>query len=153
MLTLPTCQFLPVVYPVGGLTDLQPFFTRKIDYNSVTLDRGTELHFHQPFTCTKFQLDRSMHSQFMAENAKYAIRRRKLLFKVIFFLTKQSETRRTMKRRNYFKTLLRSLVSRDWLARLPQILYVDSKASLQHLFIYLLNFISLWCKHAPKICW
>ena len=68
-------QFLPAVYPVG-MTDLRPFLTQKID-NSVNLNRiptkiGTEMRFNKPYTCTKFQPNRSMFSQVMAENAKCA---------------------------------------------------------------------------------
>jgi len=54
---------------------------RKINHNSVTLNQiptkfGTEMRFNEPSTCTKFQLDRSMRSQVMVENAKYAKRQK-----------------------------------------------------------------------------
>ena len=74
-------QFLPLVYPVG-VKDLRPFFTRKIDHNSVNLYRiptkiGTEMCFNKPFVCVKCQLNVSMCSCFMGENAKCAKWRRK----------------------------------------------------------------------------
>jgi len=74
-------QLLLVVYPVG-MTDLRPFFTQKINHNSVNLNHipttfGTEMRFNEPFMCTKFQLNRSMCSQVMAKNAKCAKGQRK----------------------------------------------------------------------------
>jgi len=74
-------QFLQAVYPVG-VTDLRPLFTRKIKHNSVNLYHiltklGMEMCFNKPFVCTKFQLDLSMHLNFIAENAKCAKLRRK----------------------------------------------------------------------------
>ena len=63
-------QLLPVVYPVG-VKDLQPFYA-KISHSSVNLYQPKlvqicalmSLHVYQ------FELNQSMHSHFMAENAK-----------------------------------------------------------------------------------
>ena len=72
------------------------FFAQKIDHNCVNLNRipakiGTEMCFNQPYTYTKFQLNRSMFSQVMADIAKCAKWRRRI---------------RSKKWRNYFETLL-----------------------------------------------
>ena len=61
------------------------FFTWKIDHNSVALYQiptkcSTEVRFDKSFMCIKFQLDQSMHSHFMGENAncvKWRVRRKK----------------------------------------------------------------------------
>ena len=94
-------QYLPSVHPVD-VTDLRLFYI-KIDHNSINLHRiptksGTETCFNEPFMCTKFQLDRRMHSQAMAEIVKCAKRQH---------------------RRKNEDTILEfySLVSWDWLER------------------------------------
>ena len=65
-----------------GVTDLRPYFTQILGHNSVNVQRiptklGTEIRLNEPFKCTKFQPDWSMHSRFMADFAKCAKRRRK----------------------------------------------------------------------------
>ena len=69
-----------------GVTDLRPYFTQIIGHNSVNVHRiptklGTEIRFNEPFKCTKFQLDWSTNSRFMADFAKCAKRRRKKMKK------------------------------------------------------------------------
>ena len=54
----------------------------KIDHNSINLYQiptkiDLQMHFNEPFMCTKFQLDRSRRSQVMVENVKCAKRQRK----------------------------------------------------------------------------
>ena len=69
------------LHPVG-MTDLW-LFMWKFNHDSVNLHRistkiSMEVHFNKSSMCTKVQLDQSMCLQlhFMAENAKYAKRRR-----------------------------------------------------------------------------
>ena len=69
-------SFLKGVYPVG-VTDLQPYFTHIIGYNSVNVHRipttvGTEICLNEPFKCAKLQPYPSTHSCFMADFAKCA---------------------------------------------------------------------------------
>ena len=65
-----------------GVTDLRPYFTQIIGYNSVTVHRiptklGTEIRVIEPFTYAKFQADWSTNSCFMADFGKCAKRRKK----------------------------------------------------------------------------
>ena len=58
-----------------GVTDLRLYFTRIIGHNSTNVHliptkRGTEICCNEAFKCTKFQLDWSTHSCFMADLAK-----------------------------------------------------------------------------------
>ena len=53
------------------------FFTRNINHNSINLNHiptkiSTEMPFNKPFMCAKFQFNRNMRSQVMAENGKCA---------------------------------------------------------------------------------
>jgi len=68
---------------------------QQIDHNSINLNRiptkiGTEMRFKKLFICTTFQIDSSMNSQVIANNARSAKRIRK-------------------KRRNYFGILVVSI--------------------------------------------
>ena len=83
MVTPPTCQVSSNGLPCGCDRLSTFFYAKKIDYNSVNLNRiptkiGMEMCCNVPFTCMKFQRDRSMRSQVMIENTKCAKRRRKI---------------------------------------------------------------------------
>jgi len=61
---------LKAVYPVGVTTN-RSCFMQTISDNSrnhqwICSKVGTEIHFNAPVLCTKFQIDPSMHSRFMA---------------------------------------------------------------------------------------
>ena len=63
-----------------SVTDLQPYFTQIIGYNSMNVHRiptnlGTEIGLNEPIKYTKFQPNWSTHSCFIADFAKCAKRR------------------------------------------------------------------------------
>ena len=65
-----------------GVTDVRPFFTQIIGHNSVNVrwiptEVGTEIHLNEPFKCTKFQPNRSMHLCFMVDFAKVCEKKKK----------------------------------------------------------------------------
>ena len=73
--------YLQGFYPVG-VTDVQPYFMRISSHNTMNIHWiptkfGTEIHYNEPFTCAKFQLDWSTHWCFTADFAKCAKSRRK----------------------------------------------------------------------------